>query len=303
MADFAISGVVFNIMRYSVRDGPGIRTTVFLKGCPLRCWWCHNPESQAPGPELFYLGERCLACGDCVAACPEHALELREGRVVAAGVCRRCGTCVETCPAGAREMIGRTMTVAEVVREIEKDRVFYDESGGGVTFSGGEPLTQPEFLGALIAACRERRIHIAVDTSGAAPPEVLLRIAAQADLLLYDLKLLDAARHQQYVGCSPELILGNLAALVASGRKVEVRVPVVPGVNDSSADIRQMAAVLRHLGLGRVHLLAYHHTGADKYRRMGVPYRMEGVAPPSAERMAELAAQFEARGVAVRIGG
>jgi pyruvate formate lyase activating enzyme len=302
VADSANSGVVFNLMRYSVRDGPGIRTTVFLKGCPLRCWWCHNPESQAPGPELIYKGELCLACGDCVRACPEHALALGDSRVAENGACRLCGMCVETCPAGARDMIGRTMVVAEVLREVEKDRVFYDESGGGVTFSGGEPLAQPQFLEALLTACRQRRIHVAVDTSGAAPREVVLRVAALADLVLYDLKVLDAARHRQYVGCAPDLIVSNLEAVVAAGHAVEVRIPIIPGANDGPEDVEQFAATLQRLRLGRVHLLAYHHTGAGKYRRLGLEYRMDGVAPPSSERLAEVARQFEAHGVAVKIG-
>ena len=226
------SGIIFHIMRFSVHDGPGIRTAVFFKGCPLSCWWCHNPESQNTGPDVLYFADRCSLCGDCMAACPHHAIAQAGDRMVVTGDCRLCGTCVDACGAEARSVAGQTMTAAQILARIERDVVFFDESGGGVTFTGGEPLGQPELLEALLRGCRERRIHTAIETCGAAPRDTLLRSAALADLVLYDVKLVDDARHRQYTGAGNRNILENLRALVAARPHVVVRIPVVPGVND-----------------------------------------------------------------------
>ncbi len=241
------SGVVFNIMRFALHDGPGIRTTVFLKGCPLSCWWCHNPESQEFAPSPMYFANRCRLCYDCVAACTNGALAFEDGRPVTSPECTRCGDCAEACVAGARELAGRRVTASEVLAECERDVVFYDESGGGVTVSGGEPLSQPEFTEALLAGCRERHIHTALDTCGFADRESALRVSRAADLVLYDLKLLDSAAHRKYTGVPSEPILANLAALTEAGRNLIVRVPLIPGVNDdreslASADGFRVAA-------------------------------------------------------------
>ena len=297
------AGYVYNIMRYALHDGPGIRTTVFFKGCPLRCWWCHNPESQEPKPQLVYFADRCLECGDCIPICPNGAVRWVNGAISMDGACRSCGTCVDFCSAGARELVGKWMTVAETLAEIEKDAVFYDESGGGVTFSGGEPLLQPQFLEALLDACRARGIHTLVDTSGLAPREVLLRLSAKADVFYYDVKLVNPEKHRQYIGASNGVILENLEALVRAGASVVVRFPVIPGVNDGDADVAELAALLARLGLERVHLLPYHNIGIEKYRRLNLPYLMAGVEPPSHERLAQIAAQLEGQGMKVRIGG
>ena len=296
-------GLVFNVMRYALHDGPGIRTTVFFKGCPLSCWWCHNPESRRPQPELMYFRERCLGCGTCVAACPEHAISARDGGVATSDACRVCGACAPVCPADAREIVGRWMTLEEVLAEVEKDRIFYDESGGGVTFSGGEPLLQPEFLEALLLACRARGLHTTVDTCGLASPEILLRLAPLVDLFLFDLKLLDAEQHARYVGVSNETILANLELLARGGRTVIVRFPVIPGINDAAGQVAQMIAFLTRLGLRRIDLLPYHKIAQDKYHRLQLEYRLAGVEPPGEARMQEMAAGFERAGFAVRIGG
>lgn len=287
-------------MRFSVHDGPGIRTTVFLKGCPLACRWCHNPESQSFHPQLIRMEERCLRCGECVPVCPERAAE---GSMGVPAKCRACGACVEACVAGAREITGRRMSVAAVVAEVERDVVFYEESGGGVTVSGGEPLAQPEFTAALLAACRALGIHTALDTCGMASAETLLRAAANADLVLYDLKLLDPARHTEYTGVSNAPILRNLEALAAAGRNVTVRFPLIPSVNDGEDELAAMAAFLVRAGVRRLDLLPYHRIGADKYRRLGKPYTMEGVAEPTAAQVEAAAGRLRREGLTVRIGG
>jgi len=297
------AGLVFNVMRFSLHDGPGIRTTLFLKGCPLRCWWCHNPESQSPAPEVIYLPERCARVGDCVRACPHQALRLDERPVLDALRCQRCAECARACPAGARELAGRRMTVPEALTEISKDRVFFEESGGGVTISGGEPLMQAAFVGPLLAACRANRIHTVVETCGFADWHVVERVAETVDLFLYDLKLLDRERHRQYTGVTNDLILDNLRRLTERRSKIVVRVPVIPGVNDDPANLDALATFLSPLGLRNIDLLPYHRIGSEKYRRLGLPYRMEGVEAPSAGRMEELATRLRNEGFLVRIGG
>lgn len=296
-------GLVFNIMRFSLHDGPGIRTTVFLKGCPLRCDWCHNPESLSPAPEVIFFEDRCVRAGECVRACPNGALRL-DGRLILDPLrCRRCGDCGETCPAGARQLVGRWMTVPDVLAEVLRDQVFFDESGGGITISGGEPLMQPDFLEALLTACHARGLGTVVETSGFAETGIVRRIAAAVDLFLYDVKLIDRDRHRQFTGVNNDLILRNLALLAERGGPLIVRVPVVPGVNDGEDDVESLSRFLSPLGLRRVDLLPYHRIGSDKYRRLHLPYRMEGVEPPSAERMERLAARLRTDGFTVRIGG
>ena len=299
----ALRGLVFNVMRFAVHDGPGIRTTVFLKGCPLRCWWCHNPESQSARPEVVYSEARCLRCGDCVAACPQGALRLNGSVHRDRDRCKSCGTCVEHCLAAARQMAGEWWSVADVLAKVERDRVFYEESGGGVTLSGGEPLQQGDFAAALLSACRDRSIPTALDTCGYAAPDVFQRVAAQADLLLFDLKVIDAGRHRELTGAGNELILANLRWAATHGKAVIARVPVIPGCTDDAANLAEIAAVARSLDLTRVDLLPYHRIAMDKYRRLHRDYRLEAIAPPSPERMQAIADDFARQGLRVRIGG
>jgi pyruvate formate lyase activating enzyme len=300
MSQSDASGVVFHIMRFSVHDGPGMRTAVFLKGCPLSCWWCHNPESQDFEPEVMYSIDQCSLCGECMAACPQHAIQRTAGHMTVNGSCVRCAACVETCGREARSVAGKTMSAAEVLEEIGRDVIFFDQSGGGVTFSGGEPLCQPVFLEALLRGCRERRIHTAIETCGAAPRQTLLRAAALADLVLYDVKLINERRHRQYTGAGNRNVLENLRALMATHRAVIVRVPVVPGINDSAEDRRELREFLVEAAPGQVELLPYHSTGAEKYRRLGREYRMEGTPAPDDAAMAGFTAELRAAGVAVK---
>ena len=298
-------GIVFDVKKYSVHDGPGIRTTVFLKGCPLNCWWCHNPESQSMERERIFHGSRCIQCGACLGACPQGAIAWDGvGPVTDGARCSLCGACVEACYAEAREMVGQEMTVAQVMTEIERDVAFYDESGGGVTFSGGEPLAQPGFLLGLLEASKGREIHTALDTCGQAAWETLDRVRGYVDLFLYDLKVMDEARHKTYTGVSNRLILSNLVRLSELGHEIVLRVPVMPGINndhESMARIGTFAAALP--ALLRVDLLPYHHTAAAKYERLGRVYPLAGMRPPSDEVMAEAGRILSGFDLEVKIGG
>jgi pyruvate formate lyase activating enzyme len=294
----SVTGRVFNLQRYSLHDGPGIRTTVFLKGCPARCLWCHNPESQAFGPEVVRIETRCAACGNCETVCPHGAPP------PGSGLCAACGECIEACPAGARELAGRETTVDEVMDEVQRDRIFFQESGGGVTFSGGEPLAQLGFLRALLEASRDLDLHTAVDTCGFAPPDGLLGLVPLVDLFLFDIKLVDDRRHREMTGLPAEPILANLRALVAAHPSLWIRVPIVPGHTDGEEDVDAIATLVAGLtGVRHVSLLPFHGTGAAKARRLGRPFPLESLAPPPPERMEALAGLFRDRGLAVSIGG
>jgi pyruvate formate lyase activating enzyme len=296
--------MVLRIERASIHDGPGIRTTVFLKGCPLRCLWCHAPESQSLEPEPMPRPERCLLCLACLSACEHGALAGHDGRIETdRAACEACGRCVEVCPSGAREIAGRTMTVGDVIDEVRRDRIFYEESGGGVTFSGGEPLMQPGFLFAMLRRCRAERIHAAVDTSGWAEAATVRAAGRLADLILFDLKLMDSDRHRRFTGAPNERILGNLALLAAEGRPVIVRLPLIPGVNDDEGNIRATGAFVASLGLGRVDLLPYHRAGTAKYERLARPYALAGVDPPAPEDVTQAIRWLEAHGLQARPGG
>jgi pyruvate formate lyase activating enzyme len=300
-----IQGIVFDIKKFSIHDGPGIRTTVFFKGCPLSCWWCHNPESHAPEPELVFWESRCIRCGACLEVCEQGAISW-DGDVMSTDGenCTLCGNCVAVCYAEARQIAGREMTVAQVMAEIEQDIPFYDESGGGVTFSGGEPLFQLGFLLALLRACKEKAIHTAVDTCGFVPWETLDDIREHIDLFLYDLKLMDDAKHRKFTGVSNELILDNLQMLSTQGHNIVLRVPIIPGINDDDENIREtgtFAAALPHLN--GVDILPYHYAAVGKYKRLDQVYSLPETRPPSDERMAEIAQVLRGFGLHVKIGG
>jgi pyruvate formate lyase activating enzyme len=298
-------GLVFNIQKYSLHDGPGIRTTVFLKGCPLCCTWCHNPESISPRQEILVVENRCAACGECRRACPFGASAAGEGTLPARNEqCTLCGACAESCPSDARRMVGREMAVAEVMDEVLRDRIFYEESSGGVTFSGGEPLMQPRFVLALLEACRACGLHTAIDTCGFGCTDHLLAMARLASLVLFDVKLMDDARHRQNCGVSNRPILENLRALDAIHRHIWLRVPVIPGVNDDEANLVAIAKLAAGTqGVRQVNLLPYHNTGVTKARRLARAAQADEPGQVSLERMEQAGELFRARGLSVRMGG
>jgi pyruvate formate lyase activating enzyme len=300
-----MSGVIFDIKKFSIHDGPGIRSTVFFKGCPLHCWWCHNPESQTRQPQLLLRPQRCLACGVCIEACSHGAIIWQNGTLTTdLSRCNTCGACVETCYAEARELVGRQVTVAEVLADIERDRPFYDESGGGVTFSGGEPLLQPAFLLALLQVCKARDLHTAVDTCGYARWATLNRIRPYVDLFLYDLKHLDDEQHHALTGVSNALILANLQRLAESGQTIIVRTPIIPGFNDNPDHIRRLGAFVAALpGVSRLDLLPYHAFARGKYGGLGLAYHLPEVKLPTGEDMQSLAEMLRGYEINVQIDG
>ena len=298
------TGTVFNIQRYSIHDGPGIRTTVFLKGCPLNCWWCQNPESRLSGQEMVFWGDRCIGCGACSTICPSGAIQIKNGiPVTEKEKCILCGKCIEKCPALAREMIGEKLTTEEVIKEIEKDLIFYEESGGGVTFSGGEPLEQSEFLEGLLNGCREKKIHTAVDTSGYISWGILNKIHSKVDLFLYDLKIMDKKRHKKYTGVSNEIILENLEKLSSVHNNIFVRFPVIPDINDDYQNIRKIGEFLSSLEIIQVNLLPYHYIGIDKYRRLGTTYKLADIQPSSEEKLSEISVILRKFNLNVKLSG
>jgi len=299
------TGLIFDIKKFSIHDGPGIRTTVFFKGCPLNCWWCHNPESQSPRMEMLLRDNRCIQCGACIEACPHDAIQWLDGEPVTdRAICAQCGTCQAACYADARERVGREMTVEQVLAEIEADVAFYDQSGGGVTFSGGEPLLQRDFLLDMLRACKDQDIHTALDTSGCASWATLDEVRPYVDLFLYDLKVMDDERHREFTGVSNRSILSNLQALSARGHNLIIRVPVIPGINDDDETVRQIGAFAGALPhVQSVDLLPYHHIAVDKYLRLNKPYRLFETRQPHAERMTEIAQMLQSFNLSVTIGG
>ncbi len=292
-SEAALTGTVFNIQRYSTEDGPGIRTTVFLKGCPMRCPWCHNPEGISPKPELVWYSARCIGARDCLKACPRGALELTPGGMrIYRDACEACGSCEEACPAAALEVIGKKRTPEEVLDEVLRDRVFYEKSGGGVTLSGGEPCLQRDFSRELMMRLKEQGIHVALDTCGSAPRDHFRELAGLADLVLFDLKVMDTELHREYTGIELERVLDNAEWLAQQGKQIWVRTPVIPGHTDSEDNIRAIARFIRERmpGVERYDLLAYNNTCRGKYERLDLEFSLAGEPLLSREEMERLCA-------------
>ncbi len=296
------TGTVFNIQRYSIDDGPGVRTTVFVKGCPLRCLWCSNPESQSPRPQWSYRYTSCKKCGRCITVCPEGALSMGEDGIVHdADKCTLCGKCVKKCLHEALSISGKTMTAQQAYDVIKRDRDYYGENGG-CTCSGGEILSQPDFVAAVFRICHENGIHTNADTSGYGSREALQKVMEHADMFYYDLKLLDSAEHEKYTGVKNEIILDNLRYLVANGKEVVIRVPLIPGVNASEADLRRLAETVREIAPGSlVSLLPYHEYGKNKYRMIGREDEMPETPPMTEEEKARAVEIVTSYGLKCRI--
>jgi len=290
-------GLVFDIERSSTVDGPGIRTVVFLKGCPLRCSWCQNPESQKQFPEIRWHAEKCIGCRACIEACPNSAISVSEGRLVTdRTICKNCGICADVCDTGARELCGRYMAVDEVFDIIKRDLPFYKNTGGGITVSGGEPIAQPGFLLDLFRKCRENNIDTALDTCGYVKWDTLKKIIGYTDLVLYDLKQMDTEKHKEYTGVSNERILENLKKIDEEGLPIWIRIPVIPGYTDDEENIIKMADFLRELkNVERVDFLPYHSYGEQKYPELDMDYRLKETKPPSREKMQKFKEIFESR--------
>lgn len=273
------AGLVFNIQRYSIHDGPGIRTCIFLKGCPLKCLWCSNPESQAAMPELAFFEFRCQGCGRCLQLCPRKAIkQIKFGsKKVNLTKCDLCGQCVKDCPSGAWKLYGKVMTVAEVMEEVIRDIPFYRKSGGGITITGGEPLSSSSFTKELLMAARDEGIHTAMETTGYGNSDYLKGLIPYLDLVLFDLKHMDSGRHRSLTGKSNSSIHNNARLLADSGVQINFRIPLIPGLNDSEENLRATGKYAKSLGVERIDILPFHQFGESKYSYLAKSYKLRGI--------------------------
>ena len=300
---------VTNIEKYSIHDGDGIRTTVFFKGCRLACRWCHNPENQSFRPEIVYTAEKCTGCRACEAVCPKGAISFDPAShhvLLDRAKCIACGRCVEKCAFGAREIAGRQYPVEELFHEVQKDRMFFELSGGGVTLSGGEVMEQDmDYIEALLKKFADRGYSVDIDTCGYAPYESFRRILPYVDTFLYDIKMMDSEKHKRFIGHGNERILENLKQLSKDGARIHIRIPTIGGVNDDPDSMRATAAFLKeNVVVKAISLLPYHTFGSDKYTKLARTYPGEGLTVPDAEKMEALRKIFEQQGFSnVKIGG
>ena len=303
------TGIVTDFKRFAVHDGDGIRTTVFLKGCPLKCVWCHNPESISPKPELAFYSEKCTGCGECMRVCPNGAHIFEAGDTPDSYIhkldrtkCAACGKCAEVCPSDALKLCGRRMSVDEVMKIVAEDRIFYETSKGGMTLSGGEPTLQPEFALALLRAAKEDGISTALDTCGYTKREVYESLLPYTDIFLYDIKHITDEGHIRCTGRSNRLILDNLRFLSDAGAKIEIRIPLVPGYNDDAETLDGIGQLLSTVNITKAKLLPYHSYARSKYLSLGIPDTLPDVERPSSERLEAAAKLLRGYGANVDIG-
>jgi len=291
-------GLIFNIQRFSLHDGPGIRTTIFFKGCPSSCLWCQNPEGLSSSKELFQSNAKCIGCHTCLENCPEGAISFDGPEPVNdRSICKLCMSCADNCPTGALEAIGKEMTIKEITNEVLKDRIIFEESGGGVTLSGGEPLQQLDFVIDLLKAMKELNINTAVETSGYVSIEALKKVSTWTDLFLYDLKLLNPEKCKEYTGISSKPVIDNFKYLAQNGSQLVVRMPLIPGINDHHDHLRLMADTLKENGINELELIPYHNIGAHKYRGLNMDYQLQELEPPSKNQMAAVREAFLSEGI------
>lgn len=299
-----LKGVILNLQKYSVHDGPGIRTTVFFKGCPLNCTWCHNPESQQFAREIIYFNNRCTFCGKCVEVCPQNAIFINENNFqYNKNKCTLCEKCIDSCINNAKEIAGKFYNSDELMHEIQKDSIFYEESSGGVTFSGGEPLCQIAFLGEVLEKCKKKSIHTALDTTFYSSWADIERIMDYTDLFLIDIKHMDSNIHKKYTSVNNELILENITNLSALKKNIYIRVPIIPGVNDDIENLSKLRDFLSKLNINQINLLPYHKIGMDKYSRIQRDYKLHHVNEPSQEHMLYIKDYLSETNIRIEIGG
>ena len=301
--NYCMEGLVFDIQRFSIHDGPGIRTIVFLKGCPLSCKWCSNPESQNLNSIVMYQEMNCIHCGRCIAACKKGAISVSNKEYINRDICTACGECVNVCPASALTLKGKRMTVEQVIKELKKDATNYRRSGGGITLSGGEPLVQSDFSKELLKACKAQGWHTAIETTGYGTSEAIEKVFPYIDLALLDIKNMNSDIHKEYTGVSNEIILEN-AARISKITKTVIRVPVIPEFNSSENSIMEISKFAKTLNnINTIHLLPYHTYGENKYKLLGREYPMKEVRDLSSEEIEGLKKIVESQGMNCIIGG
>jgi len=298
-------GIIFDIKRYAIHDGPGIRTTVFFKGCPLRCLWCCNPESYKMSPEIIYTERRCIHCGTCQMVCPNNAIKISKNKLeIIRENCNGCGICAIECPANALELSGKTYSVKELLAEVEKDSIFYHKSEGGITVSGGECTMQSKFLLSFLKKCKEKYFHVTLDTCGFVEWNIFKKIIEFVDLVLFDVKIINEEKHIKYTGKSNKLILENLNKLSKIGIPIIIRIPLIPGFNNSEKEISAIADIVSKLkDIQEVNILPYHRLGESKHTRLGNEYKMKDIKPPNDACLEKAKSFFTSKGIKIKIGG
>lgn len=300
------TGLIFDIKKFAINDGPGIRLTVFFKGCNLECKWCHNPESMSPKVQKMYNAKKCIGAAKCIENCPNNALELTENGIVTNyDICNLCGKCAEVCPTKAFEMLGAAMPISTLMKKIDNEAIFFDKSGGGVTFSGGEPLMHSEYLLEALKACGKRMYHRVVDTTAFSKLEMVLEVAKHTELFLIDLKLIDSEKHKEFTGVGNEKILSNIVELAKTNCEIIFRIPLIKGVNTSENNILQTALFINSLDGNRsvVNLLPYHNIAENKHLKLGNSTNFMKFETPATIEIKEIISIFKKQGIIATIGG